>query len=118
MHRKEGFTLIELMIVILIIAILVAIAIPVYLAVRENAMRRTCQANLRTIDGAINTYLGEYEAYPPTGLLNSAHDLAPFLRDIPLCPRNRTEYILVGTTPPPRASCQAAANHTYSAGGG
>lgn len=117
MHRKEGFTLIELMIVILIIAILVAIAIPVYLAVRENAMRRTCQANLRTIDGAINTYLGEYEMYPSAGTLDGAHVLAPFLRDIPLCPKGKTNYSLVAGTPP-RSSCVTDANHTYSAGGG
>jgi type IV pilus assembly protein PilA len=54
--QHGGFTLIELMIVILIIAILVAIAVPVMIASGSNAQRRTCQANLRTIDGAINTY--------------------------------------------------------------
>ncbi len=119
MHRKEGFTLIELMIVILIIAILVAIAIPVYLAVRENAMRRTCQANLRTIDGAINTYLGEHEQYPSTGALGDTHPLITgnFLRDVPLCPKGKNTYYLVGANPP-RSSCTTQADHTYSAGGG
>lgn len=63
-HKSKGFTLIELMIVILIIAILVGIAIPVYLAAQANARRRTCQANLRTIDGAINTYFADEEVYP------------------------------------------------------
>ena len=64
-RRKEGFTLIELLIVILIIAILVAIALPLYLNSQKNAKVRTCQANLRTMDGAINAYRADTELDPP-----------------------------------------------------
>jgi len=54
--REDGLTLVEMMIVVIIIAVLVAIAVPVYAAATDNARKRTCQANLRTIDGAINQY--------------------------------------------------------------
>ena len=43
----EGFTLIELMVVVLIIAILLAIAIPTFLGARQRANDRAVQSNLR-----------------------------------------------------------------------
>lgn len=55
-RNEKGFTLIELMVVILIIGILVAIAVPIFNNARASAQRRTCQANLRTMDGAIQTW--------------------------------------------------------------
>ena len=45
--EEEGFTLIELMVVVLIIAILLAIAIPTFLGARNSANARAAQANLR-----------------------------------------------------------------------
>jgi type IV pilus assembly protein PilA len=47
-EAEEGFTLIELMVVVLIIAILIAIAIPSFLGARQRAEDRAAQSNLRT----------------------------------------------------------------------
>jgi type IV pilus assembly protein PilA len=46
-EEDEGFTLIELMVVVLIIAILLAIAIPTFLGARNSANARAAQSNLR-----------------------------------------------------------------------
>ncbi|MGQ0519802.1 MAG: prepilin-type N-terminal cleavage/methylation domain-containing protein, partial [Actinomycetota bacterium] len=44
---EEGFTLIELMVVVLIIAILLAIAIPTFLGARDRANNRAAQSSAR-----------------------------------------------------------------------
>jgi type II secretion system protein G len=61
---ESGFTLIELMVVVVIIGVLVAIAIPIFVNATSNAKQKTCQANLRTIDGAISVYYANNSGYP------------------------------------------------------
>jgi type IV pilus assembly protein PilA len=55
-REQDGFTLIELMVVLLIIAILLAIAIPTFLGARQTANARFTQANLRNALTAEQTY--------------------------------------------------------------
>ncbi|MFQ5574037.1 MAG: prepilin-type N-terminal cleavage/methylation domain-containing protein [Terriglobia bacterium] len=80
--KEKGFTLVELMVVILIIAILVAIAIPVYNTARSSAKNKSCKGNLRTMDGAIQTYHSDTDTWP-----TALGDLDPdYVREVPDCP--------------------------------
>jgi type IV pilus assembly protein PilA len=60
---EAGFTLIELMVVVLIIAILIAIAIPTFLGARSRAQDRVAQSNLRNALTAEKTYYADNQAY-------------------------------------------------------
>jgi type IV pilus assembly protein PilA len=62
-REDEGFTLIELMVVVLIIAILLAIAIPTFLGARERAQDRAAQSNLRNALTAEKVYYTDAQAY-------------------------------------------------------
>jgi type IV pilus assembly protein PilA len=66
-EREGGFTLIELMVVVLIIAILIAIAIPTFLGARSRAQDRAAQSNLRNALTAEKTYYTDKQAYTATG---------------------------------------------------
>src|SRR3982750_1442136 len=65
--QEEGFTLIELMVVVLIIAILIAIAIPTFLGARERANNRAAQSSLRNALTAAKTLFTDNNDYTPAG---------------------------------------------------
>jgi type IV pilus assembly protein PilA len=65
-REERGFTLIELMVVVLIIAILIAIAIPTFLGARQRAQDRAAQSNVRNALTAEKTFFTDGQVYTDT----------------------------------------------------
>jgi len=65
LYRKEkGFTLVELMIVIIILAILTGIAVPSYMVLRNRARTAAAQSEMKNIATALEMYWADNEHYP------------------------------------------------------
>lgn len=68
--RRPGFTLLELMGVIMIITVLIALLLPAIQQAREAARNAQCQNNLRQIGMALANYHDAFRVLPP-GTVNA-----------------------------------------------
>jgi len=83
--NQKGFTLVELMIVIVIVGILAAVAVPIYQSNIRKAKTSECDAAMGTIRTGLRVYYAANSAYPTaaagtvitavTGLDITANDL-------------------------------------------
>src|SRR5690242_11015119 len=83
--RKEGFTLLELMIVIAIIAILVGIAAGAYRRSVVHAKEATLKSDLTVMRQAIDHYTLDKEAAPQS-LEDLVNPQSQYMREIPVDP--------------------------------
>lgn len=82
MTKEKGFTLVEILVVVLILGILVAIAVPVFSNNITWANRTVVEANLKTIDSAVM----QYKAANNKGAIPNKADLSSYLQEWPVGP--------------------------------
>jgi prepilin-type N-terminal cleavage/methylation domain-containing protein len=103
----EGFTLVEIMIVVAIIGLLMTLAVPNFLRLRTKAQANACITNLNKIESA--KQLWGLETGKKDGDVPAESDLVPtYLKFMPRCPSAGTyDFMPIGEN----ATCTAS-GHT------
>lgn len=102
--RESGFTLIELIIVMVIIGILVLLLLPNLSSGPKRARDSQRKTDLRTVQGALEQYYADNSAYPTGNYAGLSAVLAPdYTKTVPTAP-NPGSY----TYTPSPAGCTTA----------
>lgn len=102
-QKRRGFTLIELVVVVLVIGILAAVAAPKILDMANNSRTSATRHSLTVVRDAIELYKSQNGDYPAATSL--ATDLRPFLKSaFPTCQVGNTNATVVATTETPIAT--------------
>ena len=105
LRSRKGFTLIEMLVVVLIIAILVAIAIPALFQAVLGARTRACAGNIRNIESAAALFASNNDGNYPAHYGALTGSVAPdyFPDADPACPFG-TAYTLGADGVVPKAA--------------
>ena len=100
--KRQGFTLVEIMIVVAIIGLLAAIAIPNFVKARTTSQQNACINNLRLIDSSKQQWALEHRKVATDSPQGS--DLQPYLGrgnngELPTCPVDSTSLFANSYTP-------------------
>jgi prepilin-type N-terminal cleavage/methylation domain-containing protein len=109
-RKSRGFTLVEIMIVVLIIGILLAIAVPNFIKARESSRAKTCVANLRETESAKEQWAMENKM-GPTDTPDWTDLVGPdaYMKKQPECPSGGSYTIGDMSTDP---TCDHGGSHT------
>ena len=116
---RRGFTLLEIMIVIMVIGVLMAIALPNFVLARRTSHTKACIANLKEIDAAKEQWAMDNNQ--PGLATPSATDLfgaAKYITQAPTCPTTGAAYdATIGSvdTPPtcPNPAADGGGNYNH-----
>jgi type II secretion system protein G len=112
LKKQSGFTLLELLIVIIIIGILALIIVPGLASGPKRARDAQRKADLRGVRNALETYYNDNNAYPAgdySGL--STYLVNTYIQTLPQDPKNSGTYVYSYTPSP--SGCAAGACSSY-----
>lgn len=92
--KESGFTLIEVMLVVILISILAAIVIPRYTVSTKRAKVQSCEMSRSIINKSVEMYFFVEATWPMDSLADIRSNVNYFPDGIPTCPVDLTSYAL------------------------
>ena len=132
-QKRGGFTLVEVLIVVVIMAILAATIIPQFSDSTKDAKNNTSKFNLHTIRSQIELFKSQHDGKVPTNLndltlktntagqtgTTSAFPYGPYLQELPANPFTGSQTVSAASSNPPTAATgSATAGWLYHAASG
>jgi general secretion pathway protein G len=119
---RRGFTLVEVLIVVVLMAILAAVVIPTVSDGTTQAKKGAIASDLRILRSQIELYKQQHTSQTPTRLdlltqktnlagqagTTAAFTLGPYIREIPVNPYTGSAKVTAAATNPPTAASGAA----------
>ena len=84
--KRRGFTLVELLVVLLILGVLVGLAVPRYMEAQKNARFRTFSANVREIQSTLEVYRMDKTSTGPAEYPDNLSELQGYFTQQPVNP--------------------------------
>ena len=97
-RKKGGFTLVEILAVVVILGILAAIVVPRVLVSSAQAKTNACLQNKASINTAVEKWYFDKGSWPLDALTDIGADPDYFPDGIPVCPVDGSAYTLDMTT--------------------
>lgn len=97
MDREHGFTLVELVVVLVIIGALTAVAVSFHLAARERAGDATAQTAIRVAVPALESYRLDHGGYAGVTIATLRSEYSPSLRGIQILASTEWGYCVRAT---------------------
>jgi prepilin-type N-terminal cleavage/methylation domain-containing protein len=88
--KSQGFTLVEIMIVVALIGLLATMAIPAFVKVRMTSHAKVCINNLRQVDDVTQQWALETKQDPNATVTFAA--IQPYLKNCVICPAGGTSF--------------------------
>ena len=91
-RRRSGFTIVEILTVLVVLTLLVSMILPRLLRSRMQAYHSSCVQNVHNLGVALQVYANNNQATDPDSLEGLKDLLPAYMQSLPRCPSDESAY--------------------------